>query len=127
MADCGVRVGSASFGLGWVLPRVAVHVVKPLGFGIVRLHIGVDNRPSRGSSTVMANLAEVFLAQPKQRRTEEFRIAADVVIGVRVKFLAVLIVPDFFGLIFSLEVDRPRVPVVLFSGHIAAAFNKQNL
>src|SRR5918994_6775932 len=75
----------------------------------------------------MPYLAKIFLPQAEQRRAVEFSIAADIVVGVGMKFFAVFVVPDLFRLVLSLEVYRPRVPVVLFSGHIAAAFHKQNL
>ena len=126
VADRGVRIGSTSFGLGWVLAGVAVNVVKTLGFRIVGLHVAVGDGPRRGNAAVVVNLAEVFLPQTKQRRAEEFRVAADVVIGVRVELIAVFIVPLFFSLVFPFEVHRARVPVVFFPRHVATAFNEQN-
>src|SRR5919106_7047556 len=75
----------------------------------------------------MPDLAKIFFSQPEQRRAVKFGIAADIIVGVRMKFFAVSVVPDLLRLVFALEVYRPRVPIVLFSGHITAAFKQQNL
>jgi len=62
MAHRRLRVGSAAFRLGGVLAGVAVHVVEPLGFGVVGLHVVVGDRPGRRYAAVVFNLAEVFFA-----------------------------------------------------------------
>src|SRR5262245_28993050 len=74
----------------------------------------------------MLELAEIFCAQAKQRRSEEFGVDADVVIRVRMEFLAVFVAPDFFGLVFPFEVDRAWIPIVLLARHVVAAFKNQN-
>src|SRR6266576_4480827 len=74
----------------------------------------------------MPDLAEVFFAQTKQRGAEKFRVAADVVIGMRVQLVAVFVAPFFFGLILPFEVDRARIPVVFFPRHVTAAFEDDN-
>ena len=43
---------------------------------------------------MVAQLAEIFLAQAEQSRAVELGVAADVVVGVRMEFLAVLVAPD---------------------------------
>jgi hypothetical protein len=68
----------------------------------------------------MVNLAEVLFAQAKQRGAIKFGVAADVVIGVGVQLFAILVVPDFFCLVFSLKIDGAGAPVVFFSGNVAA-------
>src|SRR5262245_13851556 len=76
---------------------------------------------------MMFDLAEILLAQAKQRRAEKFRVAADIVIGVRMEFVAVLVAPLLFSRLFPFESDGARIPVGFFSRHVAAAFENQNL
>src|SRR5581483_1658061 len=127
MADRRMRVRRAAARLGGVFAGVAVHMIEPFGFAVERLQIVVADLPGRRDAAVVLDLAEVFLAQSEQRRAEKFGVAADVIVGVRMKLLAVLVVPFFFGLIFSLEIDRARVPVVFFSRHVVAALEDENL
>jgi hypothetical protein len=49
------------------------------------------------------DFAEVLLAQPKESRAEELCIAANAVVGVRVKLAAVGIAPFVLRLIFRLR------------------------
>ena len=71
----------------------------------------------------MANLTEILFAQPEQRRAVEFCVTADVVVCVRMKRFPV---PGFFRVIFCLEIDSLRAPVVLLARHIVAAFEQQD-
>src|SRR5215216_6767497 len=75
----------------------------------------------------MTNLAKVFLAQTKQRRAVEFRVATDKIVRVRVQLFAVNIAPRLFGVVLSVEVDGARTPVVLLARHVIAALEQQNL
>ena len=68
----------------------------------------------------MMDLAEVVFAQAKQRRAVELGVAADIVGGVGVQLFAILVVPDFLCLVFSLKIDGAGAPVVFFSGNVAA-------
>ena len=45
---------------------------------------------------MMVNLAEVFLAQAKQRRAVKLRVAADIVVRVRMQLFAVFVAPFLF-------------------------------
>src|SRR5262245_8838665 len=74
----------------------------------------------------MGNLTEVFFPETEQRRAVEFRIAADVVIGVRMELFAILVVPHLFGLVLSFEVYGAGIPVVFFTRNVSAAFQEQN-
>src|SRR5574337_24312 len=74
----------------------------------------------------MANLTEVFFAQPKQRSTIKLGVAADIVVGVRVQRFPGLVSPFFLGLVFAFDVDRARIPVVLFPANIIAALQDKN-
>ena len=73
----------------------------------------------------MFDLAEVFFAQTKQRRAEKLRVAADIVVRMRMQLVAVSVVPLFFGLVSALEVHGARIPVVLFARHVTAALEDQ--
>src|SRR5207245_7682044 len=56
-----------------------------------------------------------------------FRVAADVVVGMWMKRLAVLVPPDFLRVVLGLHVDRTRAPVVLLSTDVVAALDQQDL
>src|SRR5215510_14530650 len=103
-----------------------MHVIEPLRFCVIRFYVFVTNWPGRRDAAVMANFAEVFFPEAEQRGAVEFRIAADVVIGVRMELSAVFVVPHFFGLVLSFEVYRPRIPVVFLPRNVATAFQEQN-
>ena len=70
--------------------------------------------------------AEILAPKPEERRTKEFCIAADAVVGVRVKRIAVSVLADFFGLIFTLNVYGLRAPVVLLARYIVTALQQEN-
>ena len=74
----------------------------------------------------MTKLAEVLVAQTEQSGAVEFRVSADVVVGVRMERLAVLVVPHFFGVIFRLDVDGARAPVVLLAPDVVAPLEQEN-
>src|SRR6266702_1030234 len=74
----------------------------------------------------MAQLAEVALAQPEQRGAVELRVAPDVVVRVRMEFLAVLVPPLFLRAVAALEHDRLSVPVLLLARHVVAALEQQD-
>src|SRR5215471_14967757 len=76
---------------------------------------------------MMDNLSEIPLAEPEQGRTVEFRVAANVVVGVRMERLPVLVTPRLFGVVFRLDIDRTRVPVIFFAPDIVATLEQQNL
>ena len=83
----GYGYGALAGGSVGILAALAVHVVQPLGLGVVRLELVVGDRPGRRDAAVMAQLAEVLAPQPEQRRAVELGVAADVVVGVRMQRL----------------------------------------
>src|SRR5262249_46032937 len=126
MADRRVRVGRACGRFDRIFTAVAVDVIEPLRFGVIRLYIFITDRPGRREAAVMANLAEVFFTKAEQRGTVEFRIAADVIVGMGMELFAVLVMPHLLGLVFPFEVYRAWIPVVFLSWYVAAAFKKKN-
>src|SRR4030095_233175 len=105
VAYCRMGVRRASTWLAGILTGGAVHGVELLRCVVIGLQVIVSDRPCRRQTAVMFDLAEIFLSQTKQRGAEEFRIAADVIVGMRVQLLAVFVVPLLFGLVFSFEID----------------------
>jgi hypothetical protein len=75
---------------------------------------------------VVADLAEVLLAEAKQSSAAELGVPAYVVVRVWVQLVAALVVPDLFGVILRLEVDRARGPVSFLTRNIAAEFKHQD-
>src|SRR5438445_6735457 len=75
----------------------------------------------------MRDRAKVLLAQPEQRGAVEFRVAADVVLRVRMERAAILVLPHVLRVILRLHVDRARTPVVLLAGHVIPALDEQDL
>ena len=112
--------------LGRIDAALAVDLIEVLGLRVVRLELVVADRPRRRDAAVVANLAEVLLAQPEQRGAVELGVAADVVVGVRMERLAVLVLPHFLGVVLRLDVDRPRAPVVLLAADVVAALEQQD-
>src|SRR5438105_9437605 len=74
----------------------------------------------------MFDLAEVFSAQAKERRTIEFSISANVVVRVWVQGLSILVSPFFFRLILAFNIDGARIPVRLLARNIVAALQNEN-
>ena len=93
VADRRERVGRAGGRLGRVLAARAVHVVELLGARVVGLHLVVADGPRRRDAVVVAQLAEVLLAQAVQRGAVELGGAADAVVHLRLEGLAVAVVP----------------------------------
>ena len=74
----------------------------------------------------MTYLSEILFAKPEQRGAVEFRVAAHVVIRVRMQLLAIHVAPHLFGVVFGIDVHSLRIPVVFFAGDVVAAFQNQN-
>ena len=87
VADGGIRKRAAPARLGRIFAHLAVHMIDALRLGVVRLEFVVGNRPRRRDAAVMFDFAEIFLAQPEERRAVELGVAADVVIRVRMQRL----------------------------------------
>src|SRR5262249_46011324 len=119
-----VRIGRAGGRFSGIFTAFTMHVIEPLGLGVIRLYVFVTNRPGRRESAVMLNLTEVFFAQTEQGSAVKFRIATDVVIRMRMELFAVLVVPHLFRLVLSFEVHGAGIPVIFFARNIAAAFKE---
>src|SRR5204863_7443969 len=91
-----------------------------------RLELVVPDRPRRRDAAVVADLAEIALAEADQRGAVELRIAADEVVRPGVELLAVLVEPRLRDVVPVLDHHRVRVPVLLFAGHVGAAFEEKD-
>ena len=79
------RVRRARGRLGRILTTRAVHLVELLGQRVVRLHLLVGDRPCGRDAIVVAQLAEVLLAQAVERRAVELGGAPDEVVHLRLR------------------------------------------
>src|SRR5438874_1274453 len=100
--------------------------VQSLGLGVVRLEIGIGDRPGWGDAAVMLDLLEVALAKTQQDAGVDLSVAADEVLGVRAKRDAVLVIPAFGGDVSLAAEDRLGVPVLELAGQVAAALEQQD-
>ena len=111
---------------GRVLAMPPVHDVEMLGLGVVRLKIGIRDRPRRGDPAMVAELAEVLRTQPEQRRTVELGVAADVVVHLRGELVAVPVEPELRCAVRALDEHRGGVPVVALARQVVPAFEQQD-
>src|SRR4029453_2162525 len=80
----------------------------------------------RREAAGVLQLAKVLSPQPEQRRAIEFRVAADVVVGVRMQGMSIGGTPHLLRVVLRLDVDGARTPVVLLARHVAAALEDQD-
>src|SRR5215831_14858647 len=74
----------------------------------------------------MANLSKVLLPETEESRAVEFRVAADVVVRVRVELFPVFVAPDFLRLILAVHVNGPGAPVLLLARHEVPTLEDQD-
>ena len=122
----GKRIRPAGARLGRILPTGAVHAVELLGQRVVRLHHVVADRPRRRDAVMVAQLAEVLLAQPVERRAVELGGAADAVMDLRLELLSVRITPGVGGDVAVLDEDLVGRDVLGLAGEPAPPFQQQD-
>src|SRR5215510_3016110 len=127
VTDCRILVRRAGPGLRRIFTAIPVHLVEVFSLGVVRLQFVITNRPSRRNAAVMTNLAKIFFAQTKQRRTIKLGVPAYVVICVRMKLLTIRVTPGFLRVVPGFEVNGARAPVVLLARYVITALKQQNL
>ena len=126
MADRGKRVGRGRRRLRRILAARTVDLVELLGERVVRLHLRIGDRPRRRDPVVMAQLAEVLLAQPVERGAVELGGAADAVVHLRLKRLPALVVPRVRGDVAVLDEHGVRLPVLRLAREPVAALEQQD-
>lgn len=75
---------------------------------------------------MVAQLSEIFLPQPEECRSVEFRISPDVIVCVRVKRLAALVPPHLLRLILALDIYCHRIPVIFLPRDVVASLDQQD-
>src|SRR5881409_562468 len=83
-------------------------------------------RPRGREAVPMLDLPEVLPAEAEERGAIELGVAAHPVVGVRVQLSTLRVPPYFLGVVFPLEVDRLRTPVVLLAWDVVAALEEQD-
>src|SRR5215469_9643810 len=76
---------------------------------------------------MVANLSEIFLAQPKQCCTVKFRVPAHVIVCMRMQLFAFHVAPQLFRVVLRIDIDGFRIPVVLFASYIVATLQNEDL
>src|SRR5215813_8405409 len=107
-------------------PMLAMYLVELLSFAIVRLKILVGERPSRGRPAMMFDLAEILLAQTKQRGAVHLGIAAHPIVDPRMERAAIPVVPGLLRLIPCIGEDGGGIPIFSFTWQKVTAFEEQN-
>ena len=126
VADRGIRVRRRGGRLGRVLAARAVDLVALLGERVVRLQLLVGDRPGGRDAVVVAQLAEVLLAQPVQGGAVELGRAADAVVHLRLERLVVAVVPAVGRDVAVVDEDVVRLPVLRLARQPVAALEQQH-
>jgi hypothetical protein len=74
----------------------------------------------------MLDLTEVLPAEAEERGAVKLRVAAHPVVGVGVQLSTLRVPPYLLGVVFPLQVDRLRTPVVLLSWNVVAPLYEQD-
>jgi len=96
-----------------------VDEVESLGLGVVRLEIGVGDRPGGGDAAVVLDLVEVAFTKAQQDAGVDLGVAADEVLGVRAKRDAVLVIPALGCHIPLAAEDLLSLPVLALPRKVA--------
>src|SRR5690242_5496629 len=121
----GVRRARVRF--GGVLAARTVHFVQSLRLRVVGLELVVGDRPCRRDAVVVLQLTEVLLAQAVQRGAVQLRRASDEVVNLRLKGLAVGVVPRVFGDVAVVDEHVAGKPVLRLTRKPVAALEQQDL
>src|SRR3989475_340849 len=121
MTDRRMRIRSTGRWIRGILFPAAVHLVELLGLRVIRLQVLVRDRPRGREAAPMLDLPKVLPAEAEQRGAIELSVAANPVVGVRVELSTLRVPPYFLGVVFPLQVDRLRTPVVLLSWDVVAS------
>ena len=75
------------------------------------------------SAAVVFDFAKISFAQAEKGCAIEFRVAANVVIRVRMQFSPVGVPPKLLRVVFPLGIYCTRIPIVFLPPHVRAALN----
>ncbi len=120
------RVRPARGRLGRILAARAVHLVELLGLRVVRLELVVGDRPGGRDPVVVAELAEVLLAQAVERRAVQLGRAADEVVDLRLERLAIPVDPRVRRDVAVVDEDVLRQPVLRLARQPVASLEQED-
>ena len=124
--DRRARIGRAGRRLGRIASPQPVDVVHLLGLGVIRLQVLIVDRPRWRDAIVVADLLEVPLPQAIERGAEHLAGAADEIVHLRLKRLAVAVVPGVGRDVAVLLENGRRIPVQRLALEPVAALKNQN-
>ena len=122
----GVKAGAEASGDGGRGAEVAVNVEELFGLGVEGLEVCVGDGPGGRDAALVLNDAEVLCAHAEHGCAVDLGLAADEVGLLRVKVLAVFVVPGFASVIAIVEEDGGGRPVEFFLGHKGAALEDED-
>ena len=73
------------------------------------------------SAAVVFDFAKISFAQAEKSCAIEFRVAANVVIRMRMQFCPVGVPPKLLRIVFSLGIYCTLIPIVFLTPHVRAA------
>src|SRR5439155_6691349 len=120
MTDRRMRIRTAGRRIRGIFFPAAVHLIKLLGLRVIRFQVLVRDRPRGRKAAPMLDLPKVLPAEAEERGAVELGVAAHPVVGVRVELSTLRVAPYFLGVVFPLQVDRLRTPVVLLPWDVVA-------
>src|SRR6516165_783954 len=121
--DCRERVGLFAGRLGRVAPSLPVHMIKPLGFGVIGCEIYVRQRPGGRHSVSVPDHFKIPLAHTQQYSTVHLGVATDPVMNAGMERATVLVVPGLACLVALFAEDRFRIPILALARQVAAALD----
>jgi len=102
-------------------------VEEIFGLRVEGFDVGVGDGPGGGDAALVVDDAEVLCAKAEHGGTVDLGLASDIVSLLRVERLALLILPDLFGVVAIFEEDGGGIPVELFLREKRAAFKDEDV
>src|SRR5262249_40766235 len=115
MTDSRVGKLAAASRLGRIFTHLAMYMIEPFGLAVIRLQLIIRNRPGRRDSAVMFYLAKIFFTESEKCSAIKFGIAADIIIGVRMKLATVDVPPKLFGIVAATRIHLQGIPILFFA------------
>jgi hypothetical protein len=124
--DRGKRVGLSARRLGRIIAGAPVHAEQALGPIVVRLQVGIADRPGGRCTFFVLHDLEVPLPEAEHGSAIELGVAADVVELPRAECTPGAVVPDVSRAIPKIAEHCFRVPVLCFARQALAALQDED-
>jgi hypothetical protein len=129
--ECRKRIGLGmerfgGIGTAQIIVEIPVGGEEFFGASVVRLEVGIGERPGGRDAALVVENTKVFGAKPEEGSAIDFCLAADEVGLLGVERLIVLVEPDVFGVVAIVEEDGGGVPVEFFLREERAALENEN-